>query len=161
MLPLAPVAQDVTEPALKAAFIYNFARFTEWPDPLAASDPFVICVPRDAGVSDALERAVRGRELTGHRILVSRSMTAAAPSKACHILYLSGVTAPEAGQMISGIRNSPVLTISDVEGFTKVGGIVQFFFAQGQMRFGIGLESAQQARLRISSRLLILAQRHE
>jgi hypothetical protein len=77
------------------------------------------------------------------------------------VLYLSGMTTAEAAKVIAGLNRAPVLTISDVEGFTKVGGIVQFFFEQGQMRFGIALESAQQARLRISSRLLILAQRHD
>ena len=63
MTPGVAVAQDVTEPALKAAFIYNFAKFTEWPGDSAGREPFVICVLGDAAVGDALERAVKGRRL--------------------------------------------------------------------------------------------------
>ncbi|MEO8678522.1 MAG: YfiR family protein [Vicinamibacterales bacterium] len=159
-LPLSAVAQDVTEPALKAAFIYNFVRFTEWPDVLAASAPFVICVPGDAAVGDELERTVKGRELAGHRIVVSQS-PAADQKRECHALYLSGVRANQAAQLISGLRDIPVLTISDIDGFTAVGGIVQFFFERGRLRFGIRIESAQQARLKISSKLLVLAKRYE
>ena len=72
LMPLAAVAQDVTAPALKAAFIYNFAKFTEWPVALPASEPFVICVLGDAAVGDALERVVKGREFAGRR-MVGRS----------------------------------------------------------------------------------------
>ena len=65
-------AQDVTEPALKAAFIYNFAKFTEWPtDVVAAGEPLVMCVVDDEAVADALERAVKGRVIASHSILVS------------------------------------------------------------------------------------------
>ena len=62
---------------------------------------------------------------------------------------------------IAGLRDAPVLTISDIEGFTEVGGIAQFFFEHGQLRFSIQLESAKRARLQISSRLLVMAKRNE
>jgi hypothetical protein len=150
------VAQDVTEPALKAAFIYNFAKFTEWPDAIAAPEPFVMCVLGDAAVGDALERAVLGRVLAGHRIVTAR-VAAGGPKQVCHVLYVSGVSAAQAGQAVSELRDVPVLTISDVEGFMEVGGIAQFFFEHGQLRFRIHLESARRARLQISSRLLIMA----
>src|SRR5687767_11869073 len=77
-------AQDVTEPALKAAFIYSFAKFTEWPaDVVPAAGPFVMCVVSDAAVSDALERAVKTRLLAGRRMDVSRKVPAA-PKQGCH-----------------------------------------------------------------------------
>jgi hypothetical protein len=149
-------AQDVTEPALKAAFIYNFSKFTEWPGVIPGADPFVICVLGDGAVGDALERAVLGRVLAGHPIVTSH-VVASAPKRACHVLYLSGVSAAQAGLLVADLRDVPVLTISDVEGFTGVGGIAQFFFEHGQLRFRIRLESAKRARLQISSRLLIMA----
>jgi uncharacterized protein DUF4154 len=149
-------AQDVTEPALKAAFIFNFAKFTEWPSALPAAGPFMMCVFGDAAVGDALDRAVVGRVLGGHPIVTSRPV-AAEPKRACHLLYVSGVSAAQAGQVVADLRDVPVLTISDVEGFTDVGGIAQFFFEHGQLRFRIQLESAKRARLLISSRLLIMA----
>ena len=152
-------AQDVTEPALKAAFIYNFAKFTEWPpdgDVVPATAPFVICVLGDTAVGDALERAVKGRVVAGRSLAVSR-LVLAAPQRACHVLYVSGVTAGQASQLVAGLRDAPVLTISDLEGFTELGGIAQFFFEHGQLRFSVDLGCAKRARLQISSRLLALA----
>jgi len=154
------LAQDVTESALKAAFIYNFAKFTEWPGDVPAAGPFVMCVLGDAAVGDALERAVIGRVLTGRRIVASR-VVAVDAKRGCHILYVSGVSAAQAGLVVADLRDVPVLTISDVEGFTGVGGIAQFFFEHGQLRFRIQLESAKRARLQISSRLLIMAKRND
>lgn len=156
----AAFAQDVTESALKAAFIYNFVRFTEWPDNFPAAEPFVMCVFGDVAVGDALERTVKDRELAGHRILVSRTAVAG-PKQACHVLYLSGAMANQRAQLVAGLRDAPVLTISDIGGFKEVGGMVQFFFENGQLRFSIQLESATRARLRISWKLLMLSQRYE
>ena len=74
LMPMTAAAQDVTEPALKAAFIYNFAKFTEWPaDAIAAGAPLVLCVLGDAAIGGALERAVKGRTLAGHSIGVSQA----------------------------------------------------------------------------------------
>jgi len=152
-------AQDVTAPALKASYIYNFAKFTEWPAGLVpATEPYVMCVLGDAAVGDALEDAVKGRELAGHRLTVAR-VTRAGPQRVCQVLYVSGVTAPEAAQLVAGLRDVPVLTISDVERFTELGGIAQLFFEYGRLRFTIHHEAAMRARLQISSRLLALAKR--
>ena len=113
------LAQNVTEPALKAAFIYNFARFTAWPDEWPVSEPFVICVLGDA-VGDALERVIKGRQLAAHPIVVSRA-TPTGPHRACHLLYVTGIPSSQAAQMVAGLRDAPVLTISDIEGFTRRG----------------------------------------
>lgn len=157
LTPMPGAAQDVTEPALKAAYIYNFAKFTDWPaDVMPAGKPLLICVLGDAAIGDALARAVKGRALAGHITEVSQSAPDG-PRGACHILYLSGVTASQAATLVAGLRDAPVLTISDVEGFTQLGGIAQFFFEDGQLRFNVDAGSARRARLQISSRLLALA----
>ena len=150
-------AQDVTGPSLKAAYIYNFVKFTEWPGRMPASEPFVMCVIGDTAVGDALERAVVGRVLAGHSIVVSRLLPDA-PKQACHVVYVSGVTGSQAVQLVAGLRDAPVLTISDIEGFAGVGGIAQFFFEHGKLRFRIHLEAAKRAGLQISSRLLAMAE---
>ena len=161
LVPELPRAQDVTESALKAAYIYNFAKFTEWPaGVVAAAEPLALCVFGDANVGDALKRAVKDRVLGGHPMAVSDMAVAAArPQPACHVMYVSGMTAGQAADVIAGVRDVPVLTLSDVEGFTERGGIAQFFFDNGQLRFTVQLESIKRARLRISSRLLALARR--
>jgi hypothetical protein len=161
LLPLAPMtaaAQDVTEPALKAAFIFNFAKFTEWPaEVMVTGEPLVLCVLGDPAIGEALERAVRSRTVLGHRMDVSQAASSGPPREGCHILYVSGVTTGQAAKLVAGLRDLPVLTISDAEGFIQAGGVAQFFFEHGQLRFNVHIDSAKRARLRISSRLLALA----
>jgi hypothetical protein len=157
---LVATAQDVTEPALKAAFIYNFISFTEWPEPFPVSDPLVLCVVGDAAVGNALERVVKGRAFAGRRMTVSL-VAASGPMRACRMLYLSGMTASQVGRLVAGLQDSPVLTISDVVGFTAAGGMMQFFFERGQLRFSVGLEAVKRSGLQMSSRLLVLAKRYE
>ena len=157
LMAVAALAQDVTAPALKAAFIYNFVKFTEWPVVLPASDPFVICVIGDAAVGDALERVVKGREFAGRRMVALAA--ASAPKGTCRVLYVSGATVGEAARAIAGLQDSPVLTISDVAGFTDTGGMAQFFFERGQLRFTIKVDAVKRSGLKMSSRLLMLAQR--
>ena len=158
LTPMPAAAQDVTEPVLKAAFIYNFAKFTEWPvDVMPAGEPLLFCVLGDAAIGEALVRAVKGRTLAGHIMEVSQSASDGPPRPGCHILYLSGVTASQAATLVTALRDAPVLTISDVEGFTQLGGIAQFFLDHGQLRFYVNAEWARRARLQISSRLLALA----
>ncbi len=151
-------AQDVTEPALKAAYIYNFAKFTEWPaDAMANGAPLVLCVLGDAAVGEALERAVKARTLAGRSIGVSQAASNAGSLAGCHIAYLADVTANQAAKIVAGLHDTPILTISDVKGFLQMGGIAQFFFENGQLRFDVQLASAKRARLEISSKLLLLA----
>jgi hypothetical protein len=150
------VAQDVTEPALKAAFIYNFARFTTWPTDAAASDSFLICVLNDSAVTQALQRAVAGRSLTERPVVVS-AVAQGASKRACQVLYVAGLPVTQVAEVVAELRESPVLTISNIEGFAAAGGMTQFFFEHGQLRFRIHLDSAKRAGLQISSRLLIMA----
>ena len=86
ILPLTPMvaaAQDVTEPALKAAFIFNFAKFTEWPaEVMTTGEPLVLCVLGDAAIGEALERAVKNRTLLGHQMDVSQATSTGPPREA-------------------------------------------------------------------------------
>ena len=160
LTPLAAVAQDVTEPSLKAAFIYTFMKFTEWPEPVPASEPFVICVLGDPAVGSALERLVKGREFAGRPVTVSL-LPVAGPKKACRVIYLSGVTATQRALLLVELQDASVLTISDLVGFTEAGGMAQFFFERGHLRFNIGLGAVKRSRLQLSSNLLVLAKRYE
>jgi hypothetical protein len=152
--------QDVTEPALKAGFIYNFMRFTEWPEPLPPSAPLVICVLGDSAVGDALERVIKGRELAGRRMTVSL-LTLSGPMKTCRVLYVSGLTASQRAPLLAGLHDMPVLTISDAAGFIEAGGMAQIFFERGQGGFNIGHSAVKRSRLQMSSKLLGLANRYQ
>jgi len=154
VMSLAAVAQEVTAPALKALYIYNFVKFTEWPVALPASEPFVLCVIGDAAVGEALEQAVKGRDVLGRPLV---ALTAAsAPKGTCRVLYVSGATVAEAARAIAGLQHSPVLTISDIPGFCDTGGMAQFFFDRGRLSFTIKAEAVKRSGLKMSSQLLIL-----
>ena len=151
-------AQDVTEVTLKGAFLFNFARFTEWPaDALHPDTAMSACVLGDRAVADAFARTVKGKQLAGRTIAVTNlPPTGAIP--ACHVLYLSGVAETRIAEIVSTLRDTPVLTVSDSDTFTKRGGIVQIFVESGKMKFRINSRSAKRARLQLSSRLLALAE---
>jgi hypothetical protein len=150
-------AQDVTEVSLKGAFVFNFARFTEWPsDVIASAGAISACVVGDRGVGDALVRAVSGQRINGHAVTVSIvESNAALPL--CHVLYVSSLARNRMSEIVGVLRETPVLTISDDDTFTRVGGIIQVFVESGKMRFRINPRSAKRARLQLSSRLLALA----
>jgi hypothetical protein len=150
-------AQDVTEVNLKGAFLFNFARFTEWPaDSLPADAIVSACVLGDAAVGDALARQVKGKQI-GRRTVAVTIVGFESPLPTCHLLYVSGVPRARVTAIVSSLREAPVLTVSDVEDFTKRGGIIQFFVESGKMRFRINARSAKRSRLLLSSRLLALA----
>jgi hypothetical protein len=150
-------AQDVTEPSLKAAFIYNFAKFTEWPqDALPSTATFSACVLGDGPIRDALERTVKGRVLAGHGVSVSQ-VQLDGKLRSCHLLYVSGITPAQVTAIVAAVRGAPVLTISDVDDFVRHGGIAQVFVESGKMRFDLNLEVARRSGLELSSKLLVLA----
>ncbi len=158
MCGLAPgtQAQEVTEPALKAAYLYNFAKFTEWPaDTLAADAPLVFCVA-DTPVAESLERIVAGRSIGRHTLTVQR-VTPGDPLLGCHVLYASDLDALQEADYLAATRGASILSISNGERFTALGGVARFFVENARLRFAINVKAADRARLRISSRLLALA----
>jgi hypothetical protein len=148
-------AQSAPEPVLKAAFLYNFAKFAEWPADAAPADPLTICVFGDPAIADALDETVKGRTVDGRKTTVVRVKPDG--FRGCHVLYLAGLDAKHAQAIVDDLKNAPVLTVGDREQFAQGGGIAGLFVEQGRMRFAINLEASQRCRLRISSRLLSLA----
>ena len=149
--------QDVTEPSLKAAFIYNFAKFTEWPtESLPATAVFTACVLGDGPVSDALVRAIKGRQLGGRQMSVLHVQMDGAV-RSCHLLYVAGMTATQVSAVLTAARGAPILTISDADDFIQLGGIARMFVVQGKMRFEFNLDVARRSKLQLSSQLLALA----
>jgi hypothetical protein len=150
-------AQDVSGPNLKAAYIYRFALFTEWPaDALPPGGPLTMCVVGDPDVRDALERTVRGVTVAGRAVVVAFGQPDT-PPPVCHTLYVSAVPSAQAARLVATLREVPVLTISDLEGFNRMGGIAEFFYEAGQLRFSIRPDAVTQSHLQLSSRLIILA----
>jgi len=148
----ADVAPDV---ALKAALLYNFAKFAEWPG-LPSGAPIAFCVVGDEGIAAALVQTVRGQNINGHMLEVARPQDSAT-WRACHLLFLADSEMRLATAGLEAIRALPVLTVSDGKDFSQAAGIIELYVEGGRMRFAINLDAADRSGLRLSSRLLGLA----
>lgn len=150
-------AEPVSVAELTAAFLYNFARFAEWPpEAVSASAPIGLCVVGDAEVAESLGQAVRGKSIEGHA-LVLRRPSAGLELRACQLLYLGGDDIAHAREVLDAVRDAPVLTISSQMMFTAIGGTAELFMDGERMRFAVNVAAADRARIRISAQLLSLA----
>ena len=141
--------------ALSAAFVFNFAKFTEWPG-LPAGAPIVACVYGDDGIAAALTDTVRGQNISGHAIDV-RSVKDDGEFRSCQLLFVGAAEARRSQTALAGISALPVLTVSDAAGFSKTGGIIEIYVEDGHMRFAINVKAVERSGLHISPRLLGLA----
>ena len=150
-------AQTATAPDadVKAAFLFNFAQFTEWPA-LASDAPITACIVNDEGVAAALAKTVRGRNISGHALEVSRPQDSTT-WRTCHLLFLAEGVVRRAAAELREITALPVLTVSDSKGFSRAGGIIELYVEGGRMRFSINVDAVNRSGLRLSSRLLGLA----
>jgi len=148
----ADVASDV---AVKAAFLYNFAKFAEWPT-LSSGAPIVICVVGDDRIADALVETVRGQNIEGHTLDVWRPQDSAT-WRGCHLLFVAEAETHRSAGGLDGLKTSPVLTVSDGKDFAQAAGIIELYVEGGRMRFAINVDAAERSGLRLSSRLLRLA----
>ena len=150
--------QIADEYQVKAAFLYNFAKFVEWPPQAFKNpqDPIAICILGQNPFGDALEQTVRGK-MIDTRTFSIRQVTDARQASACHILFVSSSERKRARSVLGELKSS-VLTVGEADGFTSDGGIVNFKIEEGRIQIQINVEAAEQEKLRISSKLLSLAQ---
>jgi hypothetical protein len=158
-LPMALYAekQQAEESLLKAVFIYNFAKFTRWPeDMLDKRGPsLTICSIGHDKLTDALER-LNGRILRDHPVNIDqREKTAQLDT--CHVLYLANSVEHEVIELTQALHSKPILTISEIPGFAESGGMIELYRSDGRIRFKVNLHITRQAGLDLSSRLLKLA----
>ena len=150
-------AQSLPAPALKAAFLFNFAQFVEWPaDAVPAGAPLALCVVNDGAVADALEQDDQGPDRRGHGLTV-RHLKAGAPLPTCHVLYLAGSDLKSSLDVIGTLKDVSVLTVSDAARFARTGGMVELFIESGRMRFAVNVDALSRGRVRLSSQVLGLA----
>lgn len=139
---------------MKAAFLYSFVKFTQWPEgSLALDAPLVLCVIGDREVSEVLAFVSEGRLIAGHPLDV-RSLRFDEPIGACHLAYLSDSLSRRTRLLLGALAGRQVLTIGDGESFVRSGGLIGFIEDGGQMKFAINPAAAQRAGLRISAQLL-------
>jgi hypothetical protein len=151
-------AQTAEESQVKAAYLYNFAKFVEWPagafrDP---DGPAVICTVGDERTSDVLERAVSGKKVNG-RPVEARRPHSSEEFKSCHVLFIGFSDKERIAEMLNGLRGSRVLTVGQSGQFIPLGGMINLALKNAQIELEIDPEASNAVGLKISSRLLIVA----
>jgi hypothetical protein len=147
------------EYGIKAAFMFNFAEFTEWP---ASAFPtpdssMVIGVLGTDPFGKVLDDTVRNEAVRGHRLTVERYRKVE-EIKTCHILYIGQSEASHLDPVLAALKEKPVLTFSDIEGSAPRGVMVQFVPERNKIRLRINVEAARAADLTISSKVLRAAE---
>lgn len=152
-------AQAVNEYEVKAAFLYNFARFVEWPEQTfrTEKDPLRICVLGEDPFGSSLRDTVNGKSVAGRGFAVTDISDAEAASS-CQILFISSSWRKHSKAFLAGHRMPGVLTVGESEGFCTQGGVVNFKLDGGRVGFEINVDAAAQANLRVSPKVLSLAQ---
>jgi hypothetical protein len=150
-------AAEFDEYAVKAAYLYNFAKFVEWPpETFATADaPLWICVVGDNPFGDALA-SLSGKKVASHPVEV-RALPATANLNPCHLAFISRSEQERFKALLTKLHRLPILTVSDIRDFAQDDGMIGLIEADQRIRFNINLSVARQSGLKLSSQLLKLA----
>lgn len=151
------LAQESSESQVKAAFLFNFVKFVEWPSE-AFNDsgaPIIVGVLGEDSTTSAIDQTINGKTANGRRLLIKRFPNFRSLSH-CHILFISSSQRDNLRQILAAVGPG-VLTIGETERFAQVGGIINFTIVDNKVRFEINPTAAEKAGLRVSAKLLSLA----
>ena len=150
-----------TEYQIKAAFLFNFAKFVDWPPETfpETNSPIVIGVLGKNVFGKDLENTIRDKTVNNHHFEFV-AVTSAKEAIRCHILFISPSEKDNVKKIVDSLHNASVLTVSETDEFIKAGGMVNFVIQDDKVRFQISDDAAKKAGLRISSKLLSLAARN-
>jgi hypothetical protein len=153
-------APKPTEYEVEAAYLSNFGRFVEWPARVGAgqtnNDPFYVCVLGQDPFGSLLDGALRG-ETIGGGPMVAKRISGPEDAAGCRILFVSSSRDSQLNAILTALGTSNILTVGEMPGFTRRGGMIQFVLDGNRVRFEINLAAAQRAGLTLSSELLKVA----
>jgi len=143
---------------VKAAFVYNFTQFVEWPDSAFASkdSPFVVATVGADPFNGALEQAMAAKSVADRSVTVEHfaSVDSVGP---CQLLFVPASQDSSAKALCDKLDGKPVLTIGESDEFLPAGGGVRFFFEDNRIRFEINLDPIAADGLKVSAKLMKLA----
>ena len=154
--PVAPEPPRPTEYEVKAAFLYNFAKFVKWPEDRALGPTFVIAVMGEDPFGEVLDRTFAGKTIQGRRAEVRRIRTPG-PASDVQIVFIGSSERPHLSQILKALEGGSALTVGEMEGFTERGGMIAFRLGSDVVNFDINLDQVERARLKMSSQLIRLA----
>ncbi len=143
---------------MKAAFLFHFAQLVEWaPEALGGDeDPVTLCTFGKDPFAGDLETTVRGKSV-GTRALRIRHVRQLQEIPGCQLLFVGGHEHKELTLLLATLKDAPILTVGESDDFAKLGGMIGFCMENNKVRFDINIDAATRAKLKISSRLLLLA----
>jgi len=149
-----------TEYQIKAAFLFNFAKFVEWPPEAfgGASSPLVIGILGDNPFHDDLTRIISHKAVDQHPLVV-REYRSLEGLTNCHMLFISNSEKERLPEILALLKGSNVVSVGEMDQFTESGGMIKFALKENKIRFLINNEAAHRAGLKVSSKLLALALR--
>jgi hypothetical protein len=157
---LKPARAQTTadEYQIKAAFLYHFAQFVEWPGSTLNGRDLSLNLCIFDGDPHLLEvrNSIEGKPI-GSRVFHVRQLSPAQDIQGCHILFVSRDEARRQSTTLKSLRGLPVLTVGETANFLTDGGMIRFHLEDNKIRFDINLGAADLSHLKISSRLLLLA----
>jgi len=146
---------------VKAGFLYKFLLFAEWPEETTAEsgDTIVIGIIGKDSFGNAFA-PVEGEMINGRKLTVKRfkdNVSSTALEK-CHILFISSSLKKRMSKILKTVNEYPIITVSDVKGFTKSGGMINFVVKESRVGFEINMTAAESAGIKFRSKLLRVAQ---
>jgi hypothetical protein len=152
-LPLAP-GEDAGIARIKAVYLYHFASFAEWPEAAAPQAEVLLCVVGDSAVGAELRR-LDGQDIGDGRLLKIIPVPHEALAGQCRMAYLGADAAQD--RLLAQLRGLPLLSVSDQPGFARQGGMIELYLQDDKVRMRINLGAVRAAGLKLSSKLLRLA----
>lgn len=158
----APVDRAQAEPPgeyqLKAAFLFNFAKFIDWPATNFSSpqSPFIICILGTDPFGHAMDDVLRDKSIDNRPVVISR-LKNITEAKQCHMVFVSQSETARLADIIQELRGARILLVGESDGFAAAGGMIQFTREDNHVRFLINSDAADRAGLKVSSKLLSLA----
>lgn len=151
-------AQTVSEYQAKALYLYNFAKFVDWPVGAfpGSAAPLQLCVFRENPFGSDLEQIVEGKVIAGHPVRIV-TVQNGDQARGCNILFIGRSQSKQSSQILGVLGPVSVLTVGESKGFVQQGGIVNFVLQDDRVQFEVNQKAAELVRLNISSRLLSLA----
>jgi hypothetical protein len=145
---------------VKAAFLYRFLEYVDWPIDAKTDGPLTIAVLGDDSLTAELHRNVRGRMSHGREI-EAHSVRTVQEGLDAHVLFISATAGKKLGAAAGPHDRDPVLIVTEGDGALEAGAVINFVVVDGNVRFEVSLPAAEQRGLKLSSRLLNVALRVE
>ncbi len=159
LVTLNSVRAQSPEYKVKAAYLFNFLQFVDWPTNAFASEtsPLIIGVLGEDPFGKILDETMQG-EVVKNRKLQVRRFKNYGEIRECHILFISGSELSNLKPILASLKGRSILTVSDTENFVRNGGMIRFVSEKNKIRFRINLSASKEAHVFISSKLLQLAE---